>query len=91
MAVKITYAYSLAKIMRQKGYSVRRLATETGVDRAGLRRLRSGKTLPSWSVACKIADALRAPLDFFVGRKRRRPVADVQPDGAFEPEGSEDA
>ncbi|SRR6266545_1039675 len=72
MATQVTYSYLLAKIMRQEGYSIRRLADEAHVDRAGLRRFRSGLAMPSWPVACRIADALGVKLSEFVGRKRRR-------------------
>jgi len=72
--------------MRQAGWSLRRLAQASGVDRAGLRRLRKGHTQPSWSVACAVADALGVALSQFVGRARQRRNSAVRPDGQIDSE-----
>lgn len=95
MANQVTYSYLLAKIMRQEGYSIRRLAEEAQVDRAGLRRFRAGLAMPSWPVACRIADALGVKLSDFVGRKRRRVAsgsdqADAQQEGTKREESEEE-
>lgn len=87
MSVHVVYSYALARIMRKRGYSTRRLAAAAQVDRAGLRRLRKGETAPSWPVACRIADALGVPLSEFVGRKHKRRNSDVSDDGAIQSEG----
>lgn len=89
MSQKVTYTYALARLMRRRGFSLRRLALEAGVDRAGLRRIKRGTTAPSWAVACRIADAMGLELSAFVGRRRKRVDTAVPPNGAIESEESE--
>jgi len=90
LPVHVTYGYALRRIMRRHGYSIRRLALEARVDRAGLRRLRAGSTLPSWRVACRIAEALATPLHEFVMRKHHRKNTGLGADGSIESEGGDD-
>lgn len=81
---KITFSYRLGRALRQRGYSLRQLARESGVDRAVLRRLKRGQTLPSWSVACRVASALKVTLDSLVGRSVRRLNTRLSADGCIE-------
>lgn len=86
----ITYSFRLARAMRAAGFSTRRLAAEAGVDRAGLRRIRTGRALPSWAVACRIAEVLKVPLSNLVGRKRHRVNKELSEDGSIKVEGGDD-
>jgi DNA-binding XRE family transcriptional regulator len=54
------------KSLREKaGLTVAALARSTGLSRAGLYKLESGESRPSWDVVQKIAAALSVPTDTF--------------------------
>lgn len=82
----VTYSYRLRSIMRAKGFTLRALALRANVDRAALRRIRDGRSLPSWRVACRLADVLGVELTHMIGRKVRRTNTGIRPDGALESE-----
>jgi DNA-binding XRE family transcriptional regulator len=53
-------ARNVARLREAKGWHQGQLAAAIGVSRATINRIEQGHTMPTWAIACDIADALEA-------------------------------
>jgi len=61
------FVQELPRLLRERGYSLRRLAREAGVDPSHLSRVlrRASYKTPSGELTRKVAEALALPKDYF--------------------------
>lgn len=62
-----TFAARLRALRAEAGLTAYALAAKSGVSKQVVSKLESGAGLPSWGVACRLADALGVPLDALRG------------------------
>lgn len=60
-----SFAARLKSLRETAGLTAYALAKSSGVSKQTLSKLEQGSSLPSWEVACKLADALNCRLDDF--------------------------
>lgn len=63
---------TVEKILKEKGITIYKLSKMTGIPDNTLRNYRLKKSDPSFTNACKIADALNVKLDDLRERKRSK-------------------
>jgi transcriptional regulator with XRE-family HTH domain len=64
-----TFAGRVRSALTQRGWTVYRLAAAARLQRTHAGRIVAGDTVPSWPVACRIADALGVPVGELRGQQ----------------------
>ena len=75
----VSFGRELRRLRLDRGWSLQRMATESGVSVAGIQKIERGTTNPSLQTAFSLSEALGLPLPDLVAAARaaRPPVAPV--------------
>ena len=79
------FVEELPRLLEERGYSLRRLAREAGVDPSHLSRVlrQTGYKTPSGELTGKVAEALGLPSDYFPEYRQAVVLARVRTDTAL--------